>query len=95
MAFRQVMVAIPSLIFCSVEVSNWHLASNIIAGISEVLLSKADENLFSDTQELSYKCRDTPALAFIGCQTIIQTKRPRSVLFNQILEKKVGFTKIK
>ncbi|KAJ6939081.1 hypothetical protein NC651_005504 [Populus alba x Populus x berolinensis] len=53
------MVAIPSLIFCSVEVSNWHLASNIIAGISEVLLGKADENLFSDTQELSYKCRDT------------------------------------
>uniref|UniRef100_A0A6N2KLR5 Uncharacterized protein n=1 Tax=Salix viminalis TaxID=40686 RepID=A0A6N2KLR5_SALVM len=33
----------------AVEVSNWHLASNI-AGISEVLLSKADENLFSDTR---------------------------------------------
>ncbi|KAG6784058.1 hypothetical protein POTOM_009741 [Populus tomentosa] len=75
---QQVMVAIPSPIFCSVEVSNWHLASNIIAGISEVLLGKADENLFSDTQELSYKCRDTPALAFVGCRTIIQTKRPRS-----------------
>jgi hypothetical protein len=52
----------------AVEVSNWHLASNIIAGISELLLSQTDENLFSDmvfyfTQGLSYKCRDTPALA--------------------------------
>ncbi|KAJ6930799.1 nodulation-signaling pathway 2 protein [Populus alba x Populus x berolinensis] len=52
----------------AVEVSNWHLASNIIAGISELLLSQTEENLFSDmvfyfTQGLSYKCRDVPALA--------------------------------
>ncbi|KAJ6337254.1 hypothetical protein OIU76_007019 [Salix suchowensis] len=44
-----------------------------VAGIIEVLLSKADENLFSDTRQVSCKRGDTPALAFVGWQTTIQT----------------------